>query len=90
MDLSLASLHNLNNGSVDLEPTLRLHLPFNLDFLFSCFNGLLFDWGHGDEVQPERLVGKCIVYFDGLVIIVKSALFGFLFQQNLTLRVAKL
>jgi hypothetical protein len=90
MDLSLASLHNLDDGCVDLEPTLRFHLPFDLDFFFSCFNGLLFDWWHGDEVQPELLALKCIVHFDALIIVIKSAFFGFLFQQDLHLRVAKL
>ena len=88
--LSLASLHDFDNGGVNLEPTLRLNLPFNLEFLLSCFNGLFFDWRYGGEVQPKLLVCKSKVYFDGLVIVVKSALFGFLLQQNLYLRVAKL
>ena len=61
MDLSLASFHDLYDGSVNLVCTLVVDLILNLFLLFSLINGLLLDLGQWNHVHPDLLASECII-----------------------------
>jgi hypothetical protein len=75
MDLSLASLHDLYDGSVDLVSTLVVNLILDLFFLFSLINGLLFDLGQWNQVHPDLLASECIIQLESLVFVIESRFF---------------
>ena len=89
MDLSLASLHDLYDGSVDLVRTLVINLILDLFLLFSLINGLLLDLGQWNQVHPDLLASECKIQLESLVFVIKSRFFT-LFVQNCLFGVAKI
>jgi len=55
MDLSLACLHDLNDGSVDVARTIIINLLLDICLLWSLFNRLLLDLHDWNQVQSDLL-----------------------------------
>lgn len=75
MDLSLSSLHDLYDRSVDLVSTLVVNLILDLFFLFSLINGLFLDLGQWNQVHPDLLASECIIQLESLVFVIESRFF---------------
>jgi len=82
MGLSLASFHDLDNGSIDLACTIMVDLILDFLLLWSLFSALLLDLLDWNEHQPDLLVLEIYIQLESLIIVIKSRRFFFFFQYR--------